>query len=439
MENISSVLNGIILPSLIILSGIILSIKIKLYRILFPKRFIKDIAEASCDKKSSPVKSMCTALAGTLGVGNIAGVSTAIISGGPGAVFWMWIGAVVSMSVKYAEVSLAVKYRNRDRNGNHFGGTMYTIKKAMKKYVGKNNASFLGGVFALLCIANSFIMGNLIQSNAASSVFQSESQNIGLILAICLLVTAVVGFKRISSITFFLIPPLSAIYIIFSLSIIFRYYYLIPTIVVRIIKYATSARAVTGGICGFGIKEAIRFGITRGIFSNEAGCGTSPSAHASADVKSPHHQGCFGIFEVIADTLILCTMTALVILIYDSTVGTGQCTSGIELALNAFKNLLGVGAYYIIGVSVILFAFATLIAQLYYGDIAIGYFTDSKIPRRVFVGLSVVLCYMGSVIKPGVIWIWADIIIGVMTVTNTVVLLVLRNQVRDIVIVSDKN
>ena len=367
-----------------------------------------------------------------MGVGNIAGVSTAIISGGPGAVFWMWIGAIVSMSVKYAEVALAVKNRNIDKSGNYFGGTMYTIAKATKKYIGKNIASFLGGIFALLCIANSFIMGNLVQSNAASSVFRSEGKKIGLILAVCLLATAIVGFKRISSITYILIPPLSGIYIIFSLSIIFRYYYLIPAIIINIIKCATSVGAVTGGICGFGIKEAIRFGITRGIFSNEAGCGTAPSAHASADVKSPHHQGCFGIFEVIADTLVLCTMSALVILIYDSTVGLDKRTNGIEIALYAFKKLLGTGAYYIIGISVILFAFATLIAQLYYGHIAIGYFTDSKIPRIIFVGLSVLFCYLGSIIEPGVIWIWADIIIGIMTVINTTVLLLLRNQVRDI-------
>ncbi|MBR6808401.1 MAG: amino acid carrier protein [Clostridia bacterium] len=425
-------MNGIILPFLIIISGMVLAKKIRLSKILRPKRFIKDLSTASLEVKSSPFKSMCTALAGTLGVGNIAGVSTAIISGGAGAVFWMWVGAVFSMSVKYGEVSLAVKYRNHDSNGSFSGGAMYTMKKGMKKYIGKRNAYILGGIFAILCISNSFIMGNLIQSNAACSVFRSRKELIGIILSICLIMTAIAGFKRISNVAFCLIPPLSAVYIILSLSIIVKYYYLIPNLFVRIVKCAFSVKSVVGGVYGYGIKEALRFGMTRGIFSNEAGCGTSPSAHASANVRSPHHQGCFGIFEVIADTLILCSMTAFVILISDSICGTDISSDGISLALSAFGNLLGAWAYYLIGTSVILFAFATLIAQLYYGDVAIGYFTEKAPPRLLFVIFSVVLCYAGAVIDASSVWIWADIIIGVMTVINTSVLLILRNQVQDI-------
>ena len=404
-----------------------------------PKNFFRYISEASCDKKSSPFKSMCTALAGTLGVGNIAGVGTAITAGGPGSIFWMWVGAILCMSVKYSEVALAVKYRNYSKTRGFYGGSMYTMKKALRNRLGARKAHLIGGVFSVLCIVNSFIMGNMIQSNAAGSTFSSRTQLVGILLAGGLLLSAILGYKKISSITLLLIPPLSAVYLILSLSIIVGNYQLLPSIISKIIGSAFSKRAVAGGIYGFGIKEAVRFGITRGIFSNEAGCGTAPSAHASADVKSPHHQGCYGIFEVIADTLVLCSMTAFVILISDNMLGHTQISDGIDLTLRAFEFLLGKWAYYVTGISVILFAFATLIAQLFYGDIAIGYFTDSKIPRVIFVGLSVLFCYMGSTIKPCVIWTWADIIIGIMTVINTIVLLMLRNQVHDIAAVSSDN
>lgn len=432
MERISYVLNGFLLPFLIITCGIILSYKINLFRILKPKNFIRYISEASRDKKSSPFKSMCTALAGTLGVGNIAGVSTAITAGGAGAIFWMWVGALLCMSVKYGEVALAVKYRNYSKTRGFYGGSMYTMKKALRTHLGSRKAYLVGGVFSILCIANSFVMGNVIQSNAASSAFSSKSQLIGIILTCGLLLTAKLGYQKISNLTLFLIPPLSSVYIILSLTIIIGNYQLLPTIISKIIRTAFSSRAVSGGIYGLGIKEAVRFGMTRGIFSNEAGCGTAPSAHASADVKSPHHQGCYGIFEVIADTLILCSMTAFVILISDNLLGDSQILGGVDLALRAFKFLLGKWAYYIIGISIILFAFATLIAQLYYGDIAISYFTEAKTPRVLFVILSAILCFIGAVIKPNNVWILADIIVGIMTVINTVVLIVLRNQIADI-------
>lgn len=432
MEVITIILNGFVLPFLIIFCGIILSYKISIIKILSPKKFIRNLSEASCDHTTTPFKSMCTALAGTLGVGNIAGVATAIISGGAGAVFWMWIGAIVSMSVKYGEVALAVKYRSYDNNKGFIGGSMYTMKNALNNKLGKRNATIIGGVFSALCIANSFVMGNIIQSNAAASVFSDKSEAIGLMLSTGLLITALLGFKRITSITSYLIPPLSITYIILSLSIILKNYYLLPRLFLNIIECAFSLKAVTGGIYGYGIREAIRFGITRGIFSNEAGCGTSPSAHAAANVKSPHHQGCFGIFEVIADTLILCSMTAFVILIADQKFSLSLKESGVAVTLQAFEYLIGRGAYYIIGVSVILFAFATLIAQLYYGDVAIGYFSKSKIPRIFFVIISILFCFCGATMKESRIWMYADLIIGIMTVVNTVMLIVLRNQIKDI-------
>lgn len=432
-SDFTEILNGWIMPVLLILCGIITAAIIKLPKILRPKVFFKTLAESSEKGGTSPAKAMTTALAGTLGVGNMAGVASAICAGGAGAVMWMWIGALVSMSVKYSEIALAVHYRRRGRHGNFIGGAMYTIRDGMKNKIGRRSAAFFGGIFALMCIVNSLVTGNIVQSNSAAAVFSGIPKYvIGIALALGITAVAIFGSDKISSVTFVLIPILSGIYIFLSMSIIFRNYSLIPEVMSRIIKGAFTPSAVIGGIGGYGIKEAVRFGITRGIFSNEAGCGTAPSAHAGANVKSPHHQGCFGIFEVIADTLILCSMTAFAIIIaqikYPNILSGSD---GIPLTLLSYGSLLGDAAYYIIGVSVILFAFATIIAQLYYGAVAIGYFTESKLPYIVYIILAVSASIYGSVMSDSSMWIAADLTVGVMTVINVTVLLMLRRELRD--------
>ena len=433
MELFAAFLNTYIMPVMLILCGCILAYKIRLHRILSPYNFIKALKDSQKSSGVSPAKAMCTALAGTLGVGNIAGVATAITAGGAGAVMWMWIGAVVSMSVKYGEVALAVKYRNK-ANDTYYGGAMYTIKEGLKKRIGRQKAKLLGGAFAVMCLVNSFVTGNIVQSNSAATVFPSVSPKvIGTVFALGIIIITAIGTKRISSITYALIPPLSAVYILLSLSVIVRNMSYLPSVLSDITNSAFSIRAAAGGAAGIGIREAIRFGITRGIFSNEAGCGTAPTAHASADTKSPHHQGCFGIFEVIADTLILCSMTAFVILIgkkkYPALLTDFD---GVPLTLEVFEKLLGNSAYYIIGVSVILFAFATIIAQLYYGKIAIGYFTGSKHSEALYALLASVCAYLGAGMDATPMWITADIVVGVMTAINVCVLFLLRDEIRDL-------
>ena len=428
-----SLVNGYIMPVMLLLCGVILAKAIKLHRILSPKNFFHVLADSSAKGGKSPVKAMCTALAGTLGVGNIAGVATAITAGGAGAVMWMWIGAVISMSVKYGEVALAVKYRKKSGEG-YIGGAMYTIKDGLQKHVGKTPAKLLGAVFAVMCLVNSFVTGNIVQSNSAAAVFKSVPPKvIGIIFALGIIVIAVIGTERISSFTFALIPPLSLIYIVLSVSVIARNLAYIPEVLADITEGAFSVRAAVGGVTGIGIREAIRFGITCGIFSNEAGCGTAPSAHASANTKSPHHQGCFGIFEVIADTLILCSMTAFVILIgMKKYPALFAGFDGVPLTLEVFEGLLGSAAYYIIGVSVILFAFATIIAQLYYGKVAIGYFTGSKFSGILYSVAAALCAYFGAGMKVTYMWIAADVVVGVMTVINVAVLFVLRREVSEL-------
>lgn len=421
------------MPVLLIICGVVLAKETRLMRILSPKRFINTLSDSAEMDGPSPVKSLCTALAGTLGVGNIAGVATAITAGGAGAVMWMWIGAIVSMSVKYGEVALAVKYRRSDRDG-YIGGAMYTIKEGLKGHIGKMPAKFVGGVFAILCLINSYVTGNIVQSNSAAAVFPSVSPAlVGICFTVGVVAVTLFGTKKITDFTFALIPPLSAVYIILSLSVIIRNIGYIPQIMLDIINEAFSFRAAVGGGTGLMISSAIRYGVTRGIFSNEAGCGTAPSAHASAATKSPHHQGCFGIFEVIADTLLLCSMTAFVILIgqkkYPSLLTS---LDGVPLTLKAFEAMLGKAAYYIIGVSVVLFAFATIIAQLYYGKVALSYFTRSKY-TEYFYGFSAALCaYIGTRISISSMWLAADLVVGVMTVINVTVLLTMRKEIGEV-------
>ena len=430
MDGFIDLLCGVLMTIMLTVCGVVLALRIKLGRILTPREFIKTLRDSQTKDGISPFKAMCTALAGTLGVGNIAGVATAITGGGAGAVFWMWIGAIVSMSVKYGEVVLAVKYRHRI-GGRLIGGTMYTVRDGLKKLLGRRCAAVLGGAFALLCIANSVITGNVVQTNSAAAAISSLPEEVmGAILAVCILIIGFVGAKRITTLTSALIPPLSLIYVLMSMSVILRNMPLIPEIFADIFAGAFTPRAAVSGAVGMSVREAVKLGFTRGIFSNEAGCGTAPSAHAAAEAKSPHHQGCFGIFEVIADTLILCSMTAFVILISGKKFGVFP-SDGVPLTLDCFEASLGIYAKEIIAWSVVLFAFATVMAQLFYADVALGYFNASRTVRRTYVFVAAGAAFLGTVIDTGIMWKAADLIVGLMTVINVTVLLVMSGEIGD--------
>lgn len=422
-------LNGIILPFALTVCGVTLALKIRLFRILSPLGFFRDLKSAGNKEGISPFVSLCTALAGTLGVGNIAGVATAIGSGGPGAVFWMWLGAIVSESVKYGEVTLAVKFRRRSKDG-FYGGAMYTIRDGLSGTLGRRPSSVLGAVFAALCIVNSLVMGDLIQANAASAAATSETGKIAVsfLMAACVAAAAAFGSGKIGKVTSFLIPPLSLCYIAVSLYVITVNHILVPSVFRDIFSEAFCFKAAAGGVVGSVARKAVRYGVTRGIFSNEAGCGTSPTAHAASNTDSPHKQGCFGIFEVIFDTLILCTLTALVILIGQKKLNI-VCVGGISDALTIFGKLAGAPAYYVISVSVFLFAFATIIAQFYYGRIAIGYLSGSRAARAAYGVAVTAVAAAGGMINPGIMWELADVTIGIMTVINVSVLLALSGMI----------
>lgn len=432
---ISSVIGGVITPFFLSLAAFFLLFNLNYGKILSPSGFIKSMKPESGSKtgKNSPLRALALALAGTLGVGNITGVTSALISGGPGSVFWMWVGAVLVIGIKYSEVFLAVKYRHRDSMG-WFGGAMYYIRDGLGKIINYRAASALGGMFAVLCVTNSLITGNIVQSNAAASVFSDDSRlKTGIVLGSLVLLSILYGTRRIEKITALLIPPLAGVYIIIASYFIITNIELVSDTFRDIFRSAFSFRSVYGGAVGFSVREAVRFGVMRGIFSNEAGCGTSPTAHASAETSSPHSQGVCGIAEVIFDTIILCTLTAAVMLIADKKFAIIPWTANAdasEVTLIALSLLGGEICRKIISVSIVLFAYATIIAQIYYGTIAIEYISDKKAPKYVYYALSVVCAVIGAVISSEVMWLSADIILGVMTVSNCAVIILLRKECR---------
>ena len=395
----------------------------------------KNLFSALRSKKSdgtSPLRALSLSLAGTLGVGNITGVASAVVMGGAGAVFWMWAGALAVIPVKYAETYLAVRFRRSGKHG-YYGGAMYYITDGLGRH-SPRLAATLGAVFAVLCALNSLVTGNIVQANAAACVFDAEYRPIcGIALAVLVLFAIIYGTDRISRITSAVIPPLCVLYVSISLVIILSNITLVPSVVSEIIKSAFSARALAGGAAGFSVREAARYGVIRGIFSNEAGCGTSPTAHASADADSPHSQACLGVVEVAADTLVLCTLTALVLLIAEKKcafIPWHENTDVTHTALGAFSSLAGSGVYFILVGAIFLFAYSTLIAQFYYGTVAVGYLTDRKIPRVIYTVMSVLCPVVGSVISAPAMWYIADTLIGIMTAVNCAVIIVLSHFVR---------
>ena len=427
---LSSLLGTVVTPLMLFFSSAVSFISTGFLKKISPRRFFGTLSDLPDGQKTSPLRALSVALAGTLGVGNITGVSSALIMGGPGAVFWMWAGALIVLPVKYAETYLAVKYR-RCGKGGFYGGAMYYIRDGLSSRFPRFSV-FLGGFFAVLCCLNSLVTGNIVQSNAAACVFSEDMRlTCGIVLGALVLFAIIFGAERINRITSVVIPPLCAVYIIIGLYIIISNITIIPSVFADIFSSAFSYRAIGGGALGFTVAQAMRYGVMRGIFSNEAGCGTSPTAHASADTKSPHHQACYGVVEVVFDTHVLCTLTALVLLIADRRTGCLPWSENIDVSpvtLGAFTSLTGNAVYYILVGAIFLFAYSTVIAQIYYGTVAVGFFSSKKTPRVIYSVLSVGSCVLGSVITAPVMWTLADTLIGIMTAVNCAVIIMLRRR-----------
>ena len=391
--------------------------------------------EAS-DGALTPFQAVCTALAATVGTGNVAGVAGAIAIGGPGAVFWMWISALFGMCTKFSEVTLAVHFHERNANGDQVGGPMYYIKNGLPK-----KWHFLAVLFSAFGVLTVFGTGNATQVNTITTAINSALLNyniitenslnvsnfvIGVIITFLVAMVLLGGVKRIGKVTEKLVPFMALLYIVFALGVVVLNLQNLPGVFASIFYGAFSPKAVTGGIVG-SLFISLKKGVSRGIFSNEAGLGTGSIAHACADTSAPVKQGLFGIFEVFADTIVICTLTALVILCSGVTVGYGQA-AGAELTISGFVATYGNWVSVFTAVAMCCFAFSTIIGWGLYGARCIEFLFSVKVIRP----FQVVYSFMGIVgatMDLGLLWSIAETFNGLMAIPNLIALFLLSGTV----------
>jgi AGCS family alanine or glycine:cation symporter len=366
----------------------------------------------------TPFQAVATALASTVGVGNIAGVATAIFLGGPGALFWLWISGLVGMATKFAEIVVALHYREPDASGTMRGGAMYTLKKGL-------GLPWLGGVFALLTALAAFGIGNMVQANSVAeslrASFNLAPAGVGIVLMVVTGGVILGGIKRIADVTQVLVPFMAIFYLVGGLIILLTRVGELPHALRLVIDGAFSGTAAAGGFAGSTIMMAMRYGVARGLFSNEAGLGSAPMVHAAAQTDHPVRQGMYGIFEVFVDTILICTTTGLVILV--TGVWDGGAT-GAALSAQAFETgLPGQWGDIVVTTGLVLFAFSTIIGWSYYGETGIVYLLGAKaaVPYRV---VWLVFIYLGATGSLHLIWDIADTLNGLMAIPNLLSVLV---------------
>lgn len=388
------------------------------------------------DGAITPFQAVCTALAATVGTGNIAGVAGAIAIGGPGAIFWMWVSALFGMCTKYAEVTLAVHYREINANGELVGGPMYYIKNGLSK-----KWHWLAYLFAAFGVLTVFGTGNATQVNTITTAINSALLNynvisesavstsnliIGIIIAILIAMILLGGIKRIGHVTEKLVPFMALLYILLGLGVILLNIQNVPAIFASIFRGAFQPRAVTGGIV-LSMFTSLKKGVSRGIFSNEAGLGTGSIAHACADTKKPVKQGMFGIFEVFTDTIVICTLTALVILCSGVAVDYGKA-AGAELTILGFTSTYGSWVSIFTAVAMCCFAFSTAVGWGLYGARCIEFLFSEKVIKPFMVIYSLV-AILGATANLGLMWSIAETFNGLMAIPNLIALFLLSGTV----------
>lgn len=388
------------------------------------------------DGAITPFQAVCTALAATVGTGNIAGVAGAIAIGGPGAIFWMWVSALFGMCTKYAEVTLAVHYREINANGELVGGPMYYIKNGLSK-----KWHWLAYLFAAFGVLTVFGTGNATQVNTITTAINSALLNynvisesavstsnliIGIIIAILIAMILLGGIKRIGHVTEKLVPFMALLYILLGLGVILLNIQNVPAVFVSIFRGAFQPRAVTGGIV-LSMFTSLKKGVSRGIFSNEAGLGTGSIAHACADTKKPVKQGMFGIFEVFTDTIVICTLTALVILCSGVAVDYGKA-AGAELTILGFTSTYGSWVSIFTAVAMCCFAFSTAVGWGLYGARCIEFLFSEKVIKPFMVIYSLV-AILGATANLGLMWSIAETFNGLIAIPNLIALFLLSGTV----------
>ncbi len=398
-----------------------------------------DVHDKSDAKNISQFQSLCTALAATVGVGNIAGVATAIVSGGAGAIFWMWVAAFFGMMTNYSENVLGIYYRRKNVQGEWCGGAMYYLRDGLGAKKGcKHIGNVLAVLFSIFCVLASFGIGNLSQVNTITvnmhSAFGIPHWLVGVLVMGLVGIVVIGGLKRIASVTEKIVPFMVVLYIIGALVIFCTHITKVGAIFSTIFRHAFGIKAVAGGFAGVTVKTVVTWGFKRGVFSNEAGLGSSVMVHSCSNAKEPVHQGMWGIFEVFADTIIVCTLTAVAILasgVVDLQTGQVLATSAAGVPLEqtalvgaAFASSFGAFGQYFIAVAVLLFAFSTVLGWSVYGSKAWEYLfgTKSTIGYKVFF---VCVIIAGALLKSSLAWDISDTFNGLMMIPNLIGVLVL--------------
>ncbi len=403
-----------LLPFFLTFVGIVLYVRLKFFPIFKIKRVLSTLFSSS---ENTSWRALAVALAGTLGVGNIVGVAYAVTTGGAGALFWMWISALFAMILKYAETLLAIRYRREDYADHsklqafrqHIGGAMYYIPHRP-----------LASLFAILCIASSFTVGNLLQAKAVSDAFASSFSLspylTGGALAILTYLVTRRGIGRITRFCSIAVPFLSIVYLGMCAVIILKNTSALPSLFATIFKNAFSLQAIGGGIGGTMLFQTIKVGFSKGLVTNEAGCGTAPIAHASADTDDGAKQGLLGIVEVFFDTVILCTASGLVFLL---ALKQSPSSDGYSLVAYAFETLFGKTAALILPLCIFFFVLATLVSWSYYGKCSLEYFTRNHFVTKTYLLLFALVAFLGAIGSADIFWQLSDITLGLMTFINT--------------------
>ena len=456
IENINNAVNGFVwgVPMLVLLigTGVMMTFRTGFFQLTHIRHWFKNTIGAlfsdrsvtahteKGDRSISQFQSLCTALAATVGTGNIAGVSAAIVSGGPGAIFWMWIVSFFGMMTNFSENVLGIYYRRKNEKNEWCGGAMYYLRDGLGAKKGcQKLGSVLATLFAVFCVIASFGIGNMSQVNTIAAnvnkTFGISEAAVGIVLMILSAVVIIGGIKRIASVTELLVPFMATAYIIGALIIIIGKIGMVPEVFSSIIRGAFAMRSVGGGIVGYGVMTAVTWGMKRGVFSNEAGLGSSVMVHSASNVKEPVAQGMWGIFEVFADTVVVCTLTSLVILTSGAVnLETGVLTPAAEavgsssLVSWAFSNMFGKFGAAFVALAVLLFAYSTVLGWSHYGSKAFEYLFGTKaimIYRVIFA----VIVLAGSVLEAQLAWDISDTFNGLMMLPNLIGVVVLSPQV----------
>lgn len=444
ITKVNSAINGFVwgIPMLVLLvgTGILMTFLTKFFQLshighwwkntiggIFHDKHITKHTDKE-DQSISQFQSLCTALAATIGTGNIVGVASALISGGPGAIFWMWIVAFFGMMTNYSENVLGIYYRRKNEKDEWCGGAMYYLKDGLGSYKGfKQVGAVLAVLFSIFCVLASFGIGNMSQINSISgnmkSAFGIPSYITGVALLILAALVIVGGLKRIASVTEKLVPFMAVIYIVGALALFFMNIDQCGAVFSAIFKGAFGLRAVGGGIVGSGVKMALTWGMKRGVFSNEAGLGSSVMVHSSSNVREPVRQGMWGIFEVFADTIVVCTLTAFAVLssgLVDLETGAVLSTSeGSALVGEAFATKFGSIGPMFIAIAILLFAFSTVLGWSHYGSKAWEYLFGTK-SMMVYKVVFVLMIYVGATMNLGLAWDLSDTFNGLMAIPNLI-------------------